>query len=179
MSFEKVSEKISSLSVERAKLKSTLTQKGIVAADNDKLPTLLSKVREIEDNAYALEGITMLVSTSYNFSLHNLGIKPYEVGFISRELQDAYIMGAGNGWVVPDLLVVFEEGIDTITVDDCDVTRIYDETSGTWSVVFSFERHNNEDPSHPKRFQGGYTYTWLVLSHALYTEEVTTVEGTS
>ena len=178
MSVERIIDKVSSVRTEHAKLKATLTQKGIVVADNDKIPTLLSKVREIEDNAYALEGITMLVSTSYIFSLHNLSIKPYEVGFISRELQNTNVTGYGNGQVVPDLSVTFGEE-DTITVSDCDITRTYDENSGTWSITFSFERHNTEDPEHPKRFQGGYAYTWLVLSHATYTEEVITVESTS
>lgn len=171
-------DKVSSVHVEHAKLKTTLTNKGIVVADNDDMPALLSKVKEIEDNAYALEGITMLVSTSYSFSLHNLSIKPYEVGFISHDLLNNTVTGYGNGKTVPGLSVTFGDD-DTIHIDDCDISRTYDTVTKTWSVTFSFERYNNEDPEHPKRFQGGYAYTWLVLSHSTYTEEVVAVESTS
>lgn len=171
MSVESIQEKLTKLSTKQSTLQNSLLRKGTVVADNDHYPQLVEKVDEIDDQTYALEGIMTLTSSSYSFEIRNLSIEPKEFAFVSKELQDAYITGAGNGYVVPDMHVLFEDNITTKVIDGCQISKSYDSLSNTWSILLDFNAYNNENPASPKRFQGGYSYTWLVLSHALYREE--------
>lgn len=171
MPYESIKNKLTKLSTSQSTLRSSMIRKGVVAADNEHYPTLVQKVDEIDDKTYALEGIMTLTSSAYTFSIQNLSIDPKEFGFVSEDLKSAYISGSGNGYVVPDMHVTFEDDVTTKTVDDCVITKEYDESSNSWSISLSFEAYNTSHPESPKRFQGGYSYTWLALSHALYKEE--------
>lgn len=170
-SVNKVTSRISKLAVNQTKFKQEMSKKSIVVANDDKYAELVSKVHELDDKPYAFEGQMMLASSAYVFTIPNLSIKPREIAFISEELEDAVIVAAGNGYVVPHMHAAFENESDTsITIDDCVITRTQQQ-DGSWQLTLSFELYNQTHTDSPKRFQGGYTYTWLVLSHELYLDE--------
>lgn len=149
-------------------LKENIVSKGIIAAENDHIPELAEKVGELENNAYAVEGEITLVSSAEVLMLANLPSKPEEVGIASRSLAEASVVSTVPGFVVPGIHAIFDEDSDVKTVDECVITRAYDEITDTWSVLFSFSDYNKENPLSQIKFHGGYIYSWLVLFHRLY-----------
>ena len=167
---DEILEKLDSLHNSQTVLKSNISAKGIVAAANDHIPVLAEKVGEIENAPYAVEGQITLVSSSAEMTVSNLPLKPVEVGVVSRTLAEATVTSASKGFVVPSIHISFPESSNSITVNNCVITRAYDGTAGTWSVNFSFTAYNGTADA-PVRFQGGFVYSWLVLFHLLYEED--------
>ena len=169
--IDSITEKLSTLSAKQSSFQCSLSKKGQVVAENDHYPELVEKVSEIDDQTYALEGIITLTSSSFVFEIPNLSIEPKEFAFMSKSLQQAYVTGAGNGYVIPDMHVLFENNESSKNIEGCEISKIYDEDSKTWRILLDFTDYNAAHPQSPKRFQGGYSYTWLCLSHAIYREE--------
>lgn len=164
-----IMKKLGAVSAAQSTLKANISEKGIITAENDRLPQLAEKVGELENEPYAVEGQITLVSSSAELTVSNLPQKPVEVGIVSRALAEATVTAAAKGFVVPSVHMVFPEGSDSVNIDGCSVTRSADSEGGTWSVNFSFAEHNASAEA-PIKFQGGYIYTWLVLFHKLYEE---------
>lgn len=162
--------KIQILNSAQSNLKTNISDKGIVTAENDHIPSLPDKIAAIETAGYAVEGEISLVSSAYSITLSNLPIKPKEVGIVSRTLFEATISSTVSGFVVPSIHAVFDDDSDTKTIEECVITRSPDPSTETWSVVFSFAEYNAANPTNIIRFQPGYIYTWLVLFHTLYSE---------
>lgn len=163
--------KIQTLVTAQTALKTNITNKGLVTAENDHIPELPSKVAAIETSGYAVEGEITLVSSAHTLTISNLPIKPKEVGVISRTLAEITVPSTVDGYVVPSIHAIFDETSDTKTIEECVVTRSLDDATNTWTVMFSFAEYNAAHPTKIIRFQAGYIYTWLVLFHSLYSED--------
>lgn len=157
MSVDVILNGLNLLDDKQTELKTHLQNTGFVCAENDHYPALVPLVAEICDEAYAFEGKRMLVSSTQTFVIPNLPQKPIEVGLLCKNLRDAIIASAVSGYVITDLLVLFEDdSTHTVIVDGITVSRVED-ANGTWTLTITAD-----STSH---FHAGYEYTWLVLSH--------------
>lgn len=168
---EEILEKIQSLVTAQTSLKTNISNKGIIVAENDHIPELPDKVISIETAGYAVEGEITLVSSSYTLTISNLPIEPKEVGVISRTLAQITLPSTTDGYVVPSIHAIFDDTSDTKTIEECVITRSLDTATNTWTVTFSFAEYNTANPTKIIRFYPGYIYTWLVLFHSLYSED--------
>lgn len=162
--------KIQVLNTAQTSLKTNISNKGIVTAENDHIPALPDKITAIETAGYAVEGEITLVSSAHTLTISNLPIKPKEVGIVSRTLAEVTVSSTVDGYVVPSIHAIFDDNSNTKTIEECVITRSLDSVTGTWSVMFSFTEYNTANPTKIIRFQAGHIYTWLVLFHSLYSE---------
>lgn len=160
--------KIQTLVTAQTALKTNITNKGLVTAENDHIPELPSKVAAIETSGYAVEGEITLVSSAHTLTISNLPIKPKEVGIVSRTLAEVTVSSIVDGYVVPSIHVIFDDNSDTKTIEECVITRSLDSVTGTWSVIFSFTEYNTANPTKIIRFQAGYIYVACAISLVVF-----------
>ncbi len=137
-------------------LKAELSKKGFTVAENEKLPELVEKVRQIANYERIIEGTIMLVSPANSLTLTNFVREPTEVAIYNPTIEDAYISSTAYSKAVVSFQGTFPDDSDTMTVDGITAVKIYDETSGVWAITLSTDDESTA-------FFSGHAYNYLVV----------------
>lgn len=137
-------------------LKASLFKKGLTVGENEKLPELVEKVKQIQNYERIIEGTIMLVSPAASLTLTNFSNEPFEVAIYNPTLEDAYLASTVYSKAIEKVQAVFTEGVTEITVDNITISKTYDNEAESWNVVLSSNDHST-------LFCSGHAYNYLVV----------------
>ena len=161
------------------KLRERCSLAALPVGDNSHISHCSELLYEIEDKCGIYAGSYMVLSNAPVLVVPDIPFKPAEISILSEDLSRAFLSSATPYSAVWQLYAVFDEEAedpDSITVDDCVVTRVYDEDTQLWNIRLSFEEYNATNPDltndpeptpsnfMEKMFQYGYEYKAIVLA---------------